>query len=95
MAAVLRVFPGFAPVPIRGVLGVDPTAKHQPEAFFNTYRPLAPEKRVEYDVLHGNLEVAFEASRRPLGVGRLSDQGRTERWLARHRPGGLYTPGFV
>jgi hypothetical protein len=60
--------PGCAPVPIRGVLGVDPTGKCRPEAFFSTDRALAPQKRVEYDVLRGNLEVTLEEGRRPLGV---------------------------
>ncbi len=59
---------GFAPVPIRWVLVVDPSGQSRTEAFFSTDRTLAPEKIVEYYVLRWNVEVTFEEGRRHLGV---------------------------
>jgi hypothetical protein len=59
---------GFAPVPIRWVLVVDPTGKSRPEAFFSTDRTMTPQQIVEGFVRRWNVEVTFEESRRHLGV---------------------------
>ena len=59
---------GLPPVPIRWVLVVDPSGKHDPEAFFSTDRTMKPQQIVEGFVWRWNVEVTFEESRRHLGV---------------------------
>ena len=82
---------GFAPVPIRWVLVVDPTGKSRPEAFFSTDRRLPPEKIVEYYVLRWNIEVTFEEGRRHLGLE--SQRQWSDQAIARTTPAllGLYS----
>ncbi|MGC1954558.1 MAG: transposase [Gammaproteobacteria bacterium] len=82
---------GFAPVPIRWVLVVDPTGKSRPEAFFSTDRRLTPEKIVEYYVLRWNVEVTFEEGRRHLGLE--SQRQWSDQAIARTTPAllGLYS----
>ena len=82
---------GFAPVPIRWVLVVDPTGKSRPEAFFSTDRRLSPEKIVEYYVLRWNVEVTFEEGRRHLGLE--SQRQWSDKAIARTTPAllGLYS----
>ena len=82
---------GFAPVPIRWVLVVDPTGKSRPEAFFSTDRRLTPEKIVEYYVLRWNIEVTFEEGRRHLGLE--SQRQWSDQAIARTTPAllGLYS----
>lgn len=60
--------PGQAPLPIRWVLVVDPTAQLRTEAFFSTDLNLSPIQIVETYVLRWNVEVTFEESREHLGV---------------------------
>lgn len=61
---------GLAPVPIRGVLAVDPEGQARTEAFFSPEVSLAAETMVGWFVLRWNVEVTFEESRRHLGVER-------------------------
>lgn len=59
---------GLAPVAIRWVLVVDPSAKRRPAAFFSTDRTMTPQQIVENFVLRWNVEVTFEEARRHLGL---------------------------
>ena len=82
---------GFAPVPIRWVLVVDPTGKSRPEAFFSTDRRLTPQQIVEHYVLRWNIEVTFEERRRHLGLE--SQRQWSDQAIARTTPAllGLYS----
>jgi hypothetical protein len=60
--------PGWAPLPIRWVLVVDPEGRLPTQAFFTTDVNMTPARVVEIFVWRWSIEVTFEEVRRHLGV---------------------------